>query len=215
MKKNSPAAVILFMVVISLVFGSGIAVVHYTTLPILNRNETLHRNRVLAQAFDLTVQGKDANAYQKAVSAALTPVAIGTPDMPRTAYRGPNGTVGFSFSGMGFWERIVGIIVLTPDLQNVVNMQFMEQKETPGLGARIEEPWFTQQFRNKKVNWSAPADRRIVIGTLAGAPEASRVDAITGATQTSMALMRFLNSELATLRPLWEKQAGGTISKGS
>ena len=41
---------------------------------------------------------------------------------------------------MGFWDRIEAVVVLTPDLTQVLNIQFMDQKETPGLGARIEVP---------------------------------------------------------------------------
>ena len=47
MNKTAPAYVLLFMVVISALFGLGVSLVHYSTLDRLARNETLHRNRVL------------------------------------------------------------------------------------------------------------------------------------------------------------------------
>ena len=111
--------------------------------------------------------------------------------------------VGFVAGGMGFWDRIECVVVLSPDLRNVLNVQVLDQKETPGLGARIEEPWFTDQFKGLALAWEAPAESRILVGANPAPNAPNEVDAITGATQTSMALMRFLNDELALIRPLF------------
>jgi Na+-transporting NADH:ubiquinone oxidoreductase subunit NqrC len=66
------------------------------------------------------------------------------------------------------------------------------------LGGRIEEPIFTDQFR-QGVN-VAPNDRGAFIRLGSpGAPDADgrQVDAITGATQTCLAIERVLNHQLA------------------
>ena len=78
----------------------------------------------------------------------------------------------------------------------------LEQKETPGLGARIEEPWFTDQFKGLALAWNDPQGQRVLVGANPAPNAANEVDAITGATQTSMALMRFFNEELDAIRPL-------------
>ena len=67
MKKTSPAYIIIFIIVICLVFGIAVSAVHYLTLDQLQKNETLHRNRVICLAFDLPVPGIDVASYQSTV----------------------------------------------------------------------------------------------------------------------------------------------------
>jgi Na+-transporting NADH:ubiquinone oxidoreductase subunit C len=92
--------------------------------------------------------------------------------------------------------------VLTADLNEIVNIQFFDHKETPGLGARIEENWFTSQFQGLPIAWEKPEGERVIIGPSPDPNAKNRVDAITGATQTTTALMRFLNQELEKIRNL-------------
>jgi Na+-transporting NADH:ubiquinone oxidoreductase subunit C len=199
--KKSPAYVLSFMAAICLVFGTGISIVNFATQGLLAKNAARHQNRVLCRAFDLPVDGTSAEAFQQAVTRHLVASEIDGRTVYRRTTPGQE-SLGFEFGGMGFWDRIDGILVLTPDLQTVLNVQFLDQKETPGLGARIEEPWFTDQFKGLQIDWDNPRGNRIVVGATPDPDPQNRVDAITGATQTSMALGRFLNDELALIRKL-------------
>jgi Na+-transporting NADH:ubiquinone oxidoreductase subunit C len=194
------------MAVICLVFGASIAVVNYATLGLLAKNATMHKNRVLCRAFQIDVPGTAAEDFQKAVEQNLVESTLGEGTQQRKMYKRitpGQESVGILVGGMGFWDRIEAVLVLTPDLKQVLNLQFMDQKETPGLGARIEEPWFTDQFKGRTVDWAAAKDARIVVGASPDPGAQNRVDGITGATQTSMALMRFLNEELELIRSLY------------
>ncbi|MGQ9559810.1 MAG: FMN-binding protein [Candidatus Oleimicrobiaceae bacterium] len=93
-------------------------------------------------------------------------------------------------SGPGFWAPIRVILALEQDLETVRGLRVVDQAETPGLGGRMVEPWFQEQFKGKKVK---PV-LRIVYGTRASGP--NEVDAITGATETSKALDRIINRGL-------------------
>ena len=199
MNKKSPAYVLSFMAAICLVFGTGISVVNYATQGLLAKNAARHQNRVLCRAFQLDVAGASAEAYQQAVDAAIRTSTVGGRTVYECVAPGKEG-VGFVAGGMGFWDRIECVVVLSPDLQRILNVQVLDQKETPGLGARIEEPWFTDQFKGLALAWEAPAGSRVLVGANPAPNAANEVDAITGATQTSMALMRFLNDELAAFR---------------
>ena len=213
MNKKSPAYVLSFMAAICLVFGAGIAGVNYATQGLLARNAALHRNRVLCRAFQLDVAGPSAEAYQQAVDENLLVSEIGAGAAKRTLYKRitpGRECVGVVIGGMAFWDRIECVVVLTPDLDQILNIQFLDQKETPGLGARVEEPWFTDQFKGLQVAWNAEKDQRVLIGTSPSANAPNEVDAITGATQTSMALMRFLNEELDLIRTLVGQQQPST-----
>ena len=202
MNKKSPAYVLSFMAAICLVFGTGISVVNYATQGLLAKNAARHQNRVLCRAFQLDVAGTSAEAYQQAVDVAIRTSVVDGRTVDECVAPGKEG-VGFVAGGMGFWDRIECVVVLSPDLRKVLNVQVLEQKETPGLGARIEEPWFTDQFKGLSVAWEAPAESRILVGANPAPNAANEVDAITGATQTSMALMRFFNEELDAFRAVY------------
>ena len=79
--------------------------------------------------------------------------------------------------GPGLWGAITIMAGFEEDLSTFSGIAIVSQNETPGLGARIEEPWFTEQFRGKQAPFTLVEE-----GT-ADAP--TEVDAITGATRTS------------------------------
>lgn len=205
MNKKSPAYILSFMAAICLVFGAGISVVNYATQGLLAKNAARHQNRVLCRAFMLEVAGTSAEAFQQAVDENLQVSTIGEGIAKRPIYRRitpGKESVGFVVGGIGFWDRIECVVVLSPDLRQILNIQFLDQKETPGLGARVEEPWFTDQFKGLQVDWDNPEGHRVVIGTSPSENGPNEVDAITGATQTSMALMNFMNEELDQIRAI-------------
>jgi Na+-transporting NADH:ubiquinone oxidoreductase subunit C len=173
------------------------------------KNETLHRNRTLSRAFLLDVTGDSAEAYQQAIDRSLEvwESVVAGRSLEVFGTRSPREQlVGFLFSGLGFWGPITGIAVFSDDLQTMVNIQFLEHQETPGLGGRIEEPWFTDQFKGLKIAWNKGPDERIIIGGTVDPKAKNRVDAITGASQTSMALMKSLNTELALFQKAYNER---------
>lgn len=205
MNKKSAAYIIGFMIVICMVFGTGVSVVYNATRDMLEKNKKFHRNRIICQAFLLRVSDDSAEAYAEAISKHIEIKSITDGNRIRNVYRRidpENPELGFDFGGMGFWDRIDGIIVFTQNLEKIINIQFFDHKETPGLGARIEEKWFTDQFKGVRIAWNKDVPDRVIIGRATGAKADNRVDAITGATQTSMALKRFLNAELERIRAL-------------
>jgi Na+-transporting NADH:ubiquinone oxidoreductase subunit C len=205
MNKKSAAYIIGFMIVICGVFGTGVSVVHNATQDMLEKNKRFHRNRIICRAFLLPVSDDSAKAYAQAISEHIEIKGIRDGNRIRNFYRRmdpEHPAVGFDFSGMGFWDRIDGIIVFTQNLEKIINIQFFDHKETPGLGARIEEKWFTDQFKGVRIAWNKDVSDRVIIGRATGAKPDNQVDAITGATQTSMALKRFLNAELERIRAL-------------
>lgn len=196
MKEHSSLYTIAFILIICVLFGSGIAAVHHATRDMLKKNETLYRNRIISQAFMLTPKGENPKAYQMLIDENLTNRKIKKAGKTLEIIKNKKtGDIGFIFSGPGFWDTITGIMVLSPDLAQVRNIQILDQKETPGLGARIEEISFTDSFKGLAINWNRPVIKRIVIGQSPD-PNIKTVDAITGATQTSLALMKTINSEL-------------------
>ncbi len=111
----------------------------------------------------------------------------------------------FPVGGPGFWGPIYGMVAVNPGASKILGIAFYRHSETPGLGARMTEDWFTKQFiglplypieGNKKIFYLRTT------GTKKGPNE---LDAITGATGTSRGIEAFLNEELDRfLKELWQ-----------
>ncbi|MFN2267845.1 MAG: FMN-binding protein [Desulfonatronovibrio sp.] len=205
MKKDSTAYTIFFILSLTLFFGAGVSLVHHLTKDMLAENELMHLNRTLIKAFDLEVRGNNAADYLETVENKLNLNKVVFENREWDIYtlkdQKPS-PVGFIFKGRGIWDVINGIIVLEHDLEKMLSLEFLEQHETPGLGARIEEEGFKEKFKGLKIQWDNPKDKRIIIGTTAEPDPENQVDSITGATQTSQALMVSINQQLDTFKRL-------------
>ena len=105
-------------------------------------------------------------------------------------------TVGFAvntFTTKGFSGNISLMAGFKPD-GTIIDISVLEQKETPGLGTKMAEPGFKDQF--KGVN-PAGSDLKVV-------KDGGKVDAITAATISSRAFCDAVNKAYNAL------QTGGT-----
>ncbi|MDV2859775.1 Na(+)-translocating NADH-quinone reductase subunit C [Psychrobacter sp. CAM01] len=84
--------------------------------------------------------------------------------------------------GYGLWGTIYGFLTLESDMNTIKGISFYEHKETPGLGARIEEPEWRAQWSGIQ---SYDENGNVATGvTKAGTPKDNWVDGISGATLT-------------------------------
>ena len=95
----------------------------------------------------------------------------------------------FEYRGSGLQDEIYGAIAFGPDMETIKGVTIVSQKETPGLGGRIEEQQFLDRFRSKKI---FPRLRITRPGKATGENE---VDGLTGATLSCNAFEEILNSE--------------------
>ena len=102
----------------------------------------------------------------------------------------PDGSQAYIFSayGAGLWGPIWGWLSLKTDFSTIVGVKFDHQGETPGLGAEIATPKFSNQFIGKEI--FANGEFTSVAIVKGGVKEGStnQVDAISGGTITSKAL---------------------------
>jgi len=85
--------------------------------------------------------------------------------------------------GYGLWGTIYGFLTLESDMNTIKGISFYEHKETPGLGARIEEPAWRAKWSGIE---SYDENGDVATGvTKAGNPKENWVDGISGATLTS------------------------------
>lgn len=114
--------------------------------------------------------------------------------------------------GTGLWGPIWGYISLKEDVNTVYGAVFDHKGETPGLGAEITTPMFTDQFGGKKIrddkgNFVSIA---VIKGNASGSNE---VDGISGGTITSTGVQNMLKDSIAPYLSFLESYEAGTESE--
>jgi Na+-transporting NADH:ubiquinone oxidoreductase subunit C len=105
----------------------------------------------------------------------------------------------YYFSGSGLWGTVTGILAVEDDLSRIVGLDIISHNETPGLGGRIDESWFKEQFRGERI---PDEGIRILKGSGTGDEDRENgiVDAVTGASLTSTSMQTIINDALAALK---------------
>lgn len=112
-------------------------------------------------------------------------------------------SVGYSlvYAGNGFQGKIKLMIGLTEDLNKITSIEVLEQSETPGLGTKILEPPYKDQY-----NGLIPVPSiKLVKGVEPSNP--NEVKAITGATISSRSVVAIVNEGVSKLKELESKGA--------
>ncbi|MDR0954091.1 MAG: NADH:ubiquinone reductase (Na(+)-transporting) subunit C [Rikenellaceae bacterium] len=100
--------------------------------------------------------------------------------------------------GSGLWGPIWGNVALEDDFNTIYGVTFGHKGETPGLGAEIAKPVYTDQFKGKQIYVGAELVSIAVTkgaGSSAGNPHA--VDAVSGGTITSRGVESMLKTDFA------------------
>ncbi len=92
--------------------------------------------------------------------------------------------------GKGLWSTMYGFLALEPDYQTVRGINYYEHAETPGLGGEVDNPIWKQQWKGKEAFANGEPDIRVVKG---GAKGDNQVDALSGATITSLGVQNTVN----------------------
>ena len=132
---------------------------------------------------------------------AIEPAVVELPsgEAQATIYevRAEDGTrsmVVLPISGQGMWSTLRGFLCLQADLETICGLSFYDHGETPGLGARIDDPKWQARWVGRRAYDEAGALRIEVGKGPAGPPSEDPyvVDGITGATVTSRGVTRLL-----------------------
>lgn len=104
----------------------------------------------------------------------------------------------FPVSAKGLWSTIKLLVAIDPDFSTYLGIKIISQGETPGLGARITEDWFQEQFTGKRFH---QGDKFIKLQMIEESeePQVDQVSQITGATVSSKAVLSGIQGELEKL----------------
>ena len=184
-------------------FFSGIILVsaYLITLPMIQA----HKARALEQAVYKVLPGATTYTPMELQGGQLAAPGEGQGAETQGAdyhlfagYNDQQELVGFAVltEKPGFQDLIVAIFGYDPRQEVIIGMEVLESKETPGLGDKImKDADFQENFRELAVS------PEIVAVKKDAARQPNEVEAITGATISSKAIVRLLNKGMGTWKP--------------
>ncbi len=98
----------------------------------------------------------------------------------------------FEATGAGMWGEMTIVGVLDLEQETMLGLRVVRQNETAGLGSRIADPLFSEQFVNLSL-----LPRIEMTGARS---KNNQFDAVSGATVTSRSLEKLLNKALELVR---------------
>ncbi|MCJ7579155.1 MAG: FMN-binding protein [Candidatus Aminicenantes bacterium] len=205
MKKQ--ALSILYMFLITLFFASLVSAVKFLNEAKIETNQIVKLQRVILKVLDIPVQ--DPISYdelRRLFTAQIKNIQVGQKIL-YIGYEQDGRTIrGYAVpvGGPGFWGPIEGLVGVSPDATKILGLAFTKHNETPGLGGRITEDWFSDQFKGLSL-YPLEGSQNIFSFTAEGTQKSpNELDAITGASNTSSAVETFLNQDLDYfLKELW------------
>ncbi len=164
---------VLFMVALTMVYTFALAFVNESSLSRIQQQEQLVVQRSVLYALNIPDGDYEQMVEKKG-------------DMYVYEEDGVIKGFVYPFTGKGLWGSISGYLAFSPDYTSIIGIDFTAHSETPGLGGRIDELWFKDQFRGI----STQTRDSIVFRP----SEGGNADAITGATLTSKAVSNIVNA---------------------
>lgn len=177
---------ILFMLAITIVLTAALALANTGFAPLIESNAALAEKRALLDAFGLQVTGDqqtDEALFNQNIRQATN--SLGQDLYARLDQSSEIVGLAAPFTGAGLWGQIRGYIAFSPDGSELMGIVFTAQNETPGLGGRIDEKQYRDQFRGIEIK----ADQPLAYN----APGYEDLDAISGATSSSRAVLTIVN----------------------
>jgi len=190
---NNTAKIIIVLTIITIISGGVLAVLDAYTKPRIDAYQNKLKNEAVAQVLPGGVKTDVIEKGDKLIYEATK-----------------NGTVvGYAFqvSGGGYQSELVIMVGVTADFSEIIGTKMIAQVETPGLGTKIEDDpskkddpgWFMNQFKGVK---TVPA---ISYVKNAKPSKATEIEAITGATISSAAVVDILNNGIKEAKALLNK----------
>lgn len=196
------------MFFITLFFTSIVSGVKVLNEERIERNQKAKLQRIILSVLQIPRNGEpsDEKVNQifetriKSIQVEGTTLYLGYDEEGKTI-------LGYAFpvGGPGFWGPIFGMVAVDSEASKILGIAFYKHAETPGLGARITEDWFKDQFNGLPI-FPVEEGKKIFYLKPEGTGEApNELDAVTGATGTSRAVEGFLNNGLDRyLREVWK-----------
>jgi Na+-transporting NADH:ubiquinone oxidoreductase subunit C len=180
---------VIFMLLVTVVFISITTVIYTFTKGRIKLNERLQLKRAVLYAAGVRLP-EDPSEIEEAFDDRVTEVKDASGSVKYYEIGSSDSSDIESYvvirTGGGLWGEITAGIGFDKNLDILKGLEIIDQNETPGLGGRIGDAWFKEQFRGKQPPLSPVPE---------GDPaSADQFQAITGATYSTGAIRDIVNS---------------------
>ncbi len=191
-KKKSVVYPVVFMLVLSLVLTLALAFLNQITTPTVEFNQDIELKQKILNVFNILPKDTSASNIDKTFKDNVKEEEYKGKKLYVLEQNGETQAYAVPIDGPGLWGSITGYVGISKDMKKIVGIEFISQSETPGLGGRITEDSYKEQYRNLDI--SNPVDGKIVINKPANG---GNIDAISGATQTSTFVVNMINEDVS------------------
>jgi len=192
-KKKQILYPVVFMVIVTAVFTLLLAFINDATKDTIAKQQELVIQRSILTVFNFDISQSSDDQVQELFNNNVKTETVDD----RNVYTYQDLGYAFEFSGKGLWGTITGHIAFDQSHENMLGINFISHSETPGLGGRIDEIDFKNQFTNLQM-----LDPIVTLNKSTG----GNVDAISGATLTSLAVRDIVNSQVPEILEFAKKE---------
>lgn len=193
-----------FTFIYAFIFIFLLSLVNLFTSERVEQNQELFEQKAVLQAFDIPFGG-DSEVF--ALFSENVTVSDKWKERRYIVKSDNRQNYGIRISGSGLWGTITAVVTLAGDGQNIKGLSIISHSETPGLGGRIEEAWFAEQFRGERIGEGFKITF-VTTGKPNTNSEDSIIDGITGATRTTDSMETIVNEALKLLQKTYKEGVG-------
>jgi len=182
---------IIVLTTVAILSGTTLAIAYSAFLPLIQHNQQVALERSLGALF------------QQGESPEFSEIETDGPTIYQARAEGQ--VIGYAVRVVttGYGGEIRLLVGIGPDLERITGMEVVEHVETPGLGGKINESSFQEQFEGLQPQ----QDISYVKGGDTQAKENS-IEAISGATISTDAVVSGINKTLDSALPALTGRAG-------
>ena len=182
---------IIFMMIITAFFTAILAFLNYSTADRIVYNQETELRETILYVFDIDPGSDDPEVIEKAFEENISQEGTGEDAIYTVVENGETTGYAFPVGGTGLWGSVEGYVGINADYTKLLGIDFVSHSETPGLGGRISEDIFKDQFRDMDIS-DVEGGQYIIYRPAPG----GNADAIAGATLTSKSVSNFINIDI-------------------
>lgn len=194
--KKSFTYPIIFMILITAFFTLVLSLLNYTTKDVIAQNAQTDEWKTLLYVFDIDYPEDDDKRIEELYEKHLEQLEVEDTTIYKAEKDGKELGYAFPVEGNGLWGTIEGYAAVDKNVSTLLGVDFVSHSETPGLGGRIDEMWFKDQFRD--IDLEGQSENYLEYKPATD----GNIDAITGATLTSKSVKNILNEDIEEFKSI-------------
>ena len=209
MNRDSNVYTVVYASVMVLLVAVVLAFTSQSLRSFQKKNEDNDKRQQILRSINISVSANEAETkYQELIKESFLVNENGekvegdaftaTPDQHPVFVASVDGKTKYimALSGAGLWGPLWGYLSVDDDRNTIFGTDFSHQGETPGLGAEIAKPAFSNEFKGKKLFVNGEFKSVAIVKPGKSVAGQDYVDGISGGTITSQGVDHMLFNSL-------------------